>query len=246
MKKKDILKVINQKKWFHKYEIIPGIFTPGIFEVHPRQNLDLYGIPVNLSGKKVLDIGAWDGAYTFEFESRGAVVTALDIQDPDRTGFNVSKKIKKSRVEYICASVYDLVPELNNKFDIVFFKGVYYHLKNPLLAFQKIWDVLKHDGVIYFGGAILDFANHFDQYWKKKTKVLSKCSNLPVVYFVKNSYGEFNDPSCWFIPTKLCLIDWLKATGFTKIKIQVIKKTSRAFGCAIKDVNFKDFEHGKM
>ena len=100
----------------------------------PRETLNIYGVPGNLAGQEVLDIGAWDGPYTFEFERRGAKVTALDIQNPDRTGFNVSKKILKSNAMYICASVYELPHEFKNKFDIVFYSGVYYHLKNPLLA----------------------------------------------------------------------------------------------------------------
>ena len=141
MEEKDILELINKKFWFHKYEILPGIVTPGRLEVNPEKTLNSLGISEDLTGKKIFDIGAWDGAYTFEFEQRGAMVTALDIHDPDHTGFNISKKIKKSHAAYICSSVYELSPDLKNEFDIVFFKGVYYHLKNPLLAFKKIWDV---------------------------------------------------------------------------------------------------------
>jgi SAM-dependent methyltransferase len=137
-------------------------------------------------------------------------------------------------------------PELENKFDIVFFKGVYYHLKNPLFAFKKIFHVLKQGGVIYFEGTILDFANNVDAFWKDKDEALSKLSSLPVTYFAQDKYGKFNDPSCWFIPTKRCLHDWLKATGYIRIRIQAVEKKSRAFGNAIKDANFKDFENFKI
>jgi 2-polyprenyl-3-methyl-5-hydroxy-6-metoxy-1,4-benzoquinol methylase len=54
-----------------------------------------------------LDIGAWDGPFTFELERRGAQVTALDIQDPDVTVFNAVKEIKNSSATYVCGSVYD-------------------------------------------------------------------------------------------------------------------------------------------
>jgi tRNA (mo5U34)-methyltransferase len=191
-----------------------------------------------------LDIGAWDGPYTFEFERRGAEVTALDIQDPDRTGFNVSKQILNSKAVYICASVTDLPPEFENKFDIVFFQGVYYHLKNPLSAFTKIWDSLQKEGVLYFGGAILDYASQVDAFWKDKSELLTILSNLPLTYFVKDTYGK-NDPSCWFIPTKCCLHHWLAAAGYKEITIKVIEERSFASGKAIKDANFKHFEHGK-
>jgi tRNA (mo5U34)-methyltransferase len=68
--------------------------------------LDYYGIPEDLTGKSALDIGAWDGLYSFELERRRASVVALDIQDPERTGFNIARKIKNSSVKYLKCSVY--------------------------------------------------------------------------------------------------------------------------------------------
>jgi tRNA (mo5U34)-methyltransferase len=246
MDKEEISSLIKQKTWYHRYELLPGVITPGKIEVEPRKTLDAYGAPGKLAGQEVLDIGAWDGAYTFEFERRGAKVTALDIQDPDRTGFNVSKKILKSNALYICASVYDLPHEFKNKFDIVFYSGVYYHLKNPLLAFMRIWDSLKPNGMIYFAGSILSHTDPVDAFWKDKIEILEQLSSLPVAYFVKDAYGKFNDPSCWFIPTPCCLRDWLSATGYKEICIESHSKTGSAFGKAFKDANFQDFEHGKM
>ncbi len=246
MDKENILTLIKQKTWYHRYELLPGLITPGKIEVYPGKMLDLYGVAGNLAGQKVLDIGAWDGAYTFEFERRGAEVTALDIQDPDRTGFNVSKQILNSNAEYICASVYELPHKFENKFDIIFYSGVYYHLKNPLLAFMKIWESLKPNGVIYFAGTILDHADTIDAFWKNKTRILKQLSSIPIAYFVKDEYGKFNDPSCWFIPTKCCLNNWLSATGYKEIMIQAKEENAFAYGKAIKDPDFKDFEHGKM
>ena len=77
--------------WFHKIEVAPGIFTPGV-----QDSIGLLGhikLPEDLTGKRVLDIGARDGLYSFECEKRGAKeVIALDYTTPDSTGFNVAKK----------------------------------------------------------------------------------------------------------------------------------------------------------
>jgi len=244
MDKKNILALLKKKEWYHSFELVPGVFTPGRVMVNPARVLDAVGIAADLDDQKVLDIGAWDGPYTFEFERRGAQVTALDIQNPDHTGFNVSKRILNSKAVYICGSVCDMPQQLNNQFDIVFFQGVYYHLKNPLLAFANVWNVLKKNGVVYFGGALLDHANLVDPLWKDKKALLEKISELPIAYFVKDNYGS-NDSSCWFIPTKCCLDHWLVASGFKDITIHVSVENSLSSGKAIKDGNFKHFEHEK-
>lgn len=243
MEKEKVIALIKQKKWYHSFELVPGVVTPGSCPVNPGSVLDSLGIPEDLTGMKVLDIGAWDGPYTFEFERRGAQVTALDIQDPDHTGFNVSKQILNANAEYIVGSVNELPAELTHQFDIVFYQGVYYHLKNPMQAFANIWNVLKNDAIVYFGGALLDHADLVDPFWKDKKDILNKITPLPVSYFVKDNY-RVHDPSCWFIPTKVCLEHWLLASGFKNIIIHVSINNSSSSGQALKDGNFKHFEHG--
>ena len=140
--RKEIEKKIASVHWYHTFEIVPGIMTPGIVPFDAVKILDM--IPIkNLAGKRILDIGAWDGPLSFELEKRGASVIAIDIQDPEVTGFNIAKDILHSEVKYIHGSVYDLSNLTRGPFDIVFFFGVYYHLKNPLLAFEEISKLLK-------------------------------------------------------------------------------------------------------
>jgi 2-polyprenyl-3-methyl-5-hydroxy-6-metoxy-1,4-benzoquinol methylase len=114
---------------YHKYEVEPGLFTPGQFlDVSPKLCLDELGVPESLLGLRALDIGAWDGPFTFELERRGAQVTALDIQDPDITIFNAVKEIKNSSATYVRGSIYDALPETLGVYNVVLFAGVYYHL----------------------------------------------------------------------------------------------------------------------
>src|SRR5262249_754377 len=135
---------------YHRYEVEPGFVTPGQnLELNPKLCLDELGVPQDLSDLRALDIGAYDGPFTFELERRGAHVTALDIQDPDITVFNAVKEIKHSSANYVRGSVYDALPETLGVYDIVLFAGVYYHLKNPMLALQRIRKLLADGGILF-------------------------------------------------------------------------------------------------
>jgi tRNA (mo5U34)-methyltransferase len=103
-----------------------------------------------LTGKTVLDIGAWDGFFSFEFERRGAKrVLAIDsfTWDDQREWprglecFLLAREFFKSKVEYQRLDVHDLDPKAIGTFDLVFCAGVLYHLRHPLLALEKIRSV---------------------------------------------------------------------------------------------------------
>ena len=61
-------------RWFHSIDLGGGIVTPGL-DCDPRR-LEQMSLPADLSGRTVLDIGAWDGFYSFEAERRGAAARA--------------------------------------------------------------------------------------------------------------------------------------------------------------------------
>ncbi len=111
------------------------------------RRLKLLQIPADLTGKTVLDIGAWDGFFSFEFERRGAKrVLAIDTYAWDKGGidcFLLAKEQLKSKVEHQRLDVHDLCPDLVGTFDYVFCAGVLYHLRNPFYALEKIFKVTK-------------------------------------------------------------------------------------------------------
>ena len=247
--KEEILNKINEVSWHHSFELLPGLLTPGTCHVNAKNIFDSrYEIPQSLSGLKILDIGAWDGPYSFELERRGADVVALDIQDPSLTGFNIAKEILQSRVKYIRASVYDLTKVLTEKFDIVLFLGVYYHLKCPVLAFEQISYILKNDGLMLIEGECLrNYAPVPEIESKAKgSSLLKKAalpsgfigdmaqSNIPVTLFYSGAYK--NDPSNWFIPNFACIREWLSAAGLELISHGFRDKepTQRFWGIAKK------------
>lgn len=218
---------IAQASWYHSYELLPGLTTPGIFPIDPGYILDVHRIPRDLTGKKALDIGTWDGPLAFELERRGAISTALDIQNPDCTGFNIAKAILRSNVSYVQASVYDSSQLFSVKFDIICFFGVFYHLKYPLLAFEEIAKVLADDGFLIFEGECLrNYAetlkgqpirgSYWWQFWKrwgnKRVREIDAIANSD--FPLTLSYpGRYQGTSNWFIPNLACIFSWLEASG---------------------------------
>ena len=185
--------------WWHTIDLGDGIVTPGFTrpEVHQLRSSV---IPENLKGKSVLDIGAWDGYYSFECEKRGAKVTAIDNYQHrrKRKGFDTAKKILNSRVKHYKMDMYDL-PKMKKRFDIVLFFGVLYHLKYPLKALEII-----HSKTI----DLLVLESH---YIKTKTKD-------PVMRFYPKDELS-TDPTNWWGPNIQCIKDMLKVVGFKRIAL---------------------------
>lgn len=223
MDKDEVISKVNSVGWYHRYEIVPGVFTPGTIDVHPRNALDWLGIPRDLSGCCALDIGAVDGSYTFEMERRGAKVTAIDIQDPSNTGFNVSREILGSKAEFIHDSVYRLSSLIGEKgaFDIVLYLGVFYHLKNPVAVFEEINQVIKADGRLHFEGEVIhNYLPNPDGTTNTDIDVKAIAnSSMPLSVFYSGLYkGDF---SCWYVPNVPCLRGWLESAGFEMLEHEI-------------------------
>jgi tRNA (mo5U34)-methyltransferase len=132
--------------WYHRIEVAPGVVTPGSHDSPAA--LALTPLPEDMGGMRVLDIGARDGFFSFEMERRGAEVIALDYVSPDVTGFAVASELLGSKVDYRVENVYGLDPARHGTFDLVLFLGVLYHLRNPLLALDRIWEVCRGDLIL--------------------------------------------------------------------------------------------------
>ena len=149
-------RIASVAHWYHQIEIRPGITTPGINNsAHTLRQLDL---AARYDGLRVLDIGARDGYFSFELERRGAEVVAVDYMDPAQTGFPVARELLGSSVDFHVENIYDLTPERHGTFDLVLFLGLLYHLRDPLLALDRIWDVCKPDAVLMLETQLLDNA----------------------------------------------------------------------------------------
>lgn len=134
-------------QWYHSIELAPGFVTPG--DADTRSQLKRLHLP-DLTGKTVLDVGAWDGFFSFEAERRGAArVVAVDTfmwhkrnRGTGKAGFELARRALGSNVEDLEVEVTDISPEtVGGTFDVVLFMGVLYHLRHPLLALERLRQV---------------------------------------------------------------------------------------------------------
>ncbi len=157
--------VANVPLWYHTLEVHPGVVTPGWFDLRPI--VDELPWP-DVQGKRCLDVGPWDGFFSFEMERRGAAeVVALDIGDhsqwdwsaearaqgpevlaamagPDvGTGFRTARELLGSSVERVELNVYDLSPERLGEFDVVVCGTLMLHLRDPVRALEAIRSVCR-------------------------------------------------------------------------------------------------------
>ena len=145
--------------WFHTFALAPGVYTPGIARDHGYR-LAVLGAD-RLAGRSVLDIGAFDGFYSFLAEVRGARrVVAIDNEQyvdwvrarfgvtlPGGVGFRAIAGLVGSRVEYRRMDALD-VHELGERFDVALCFGILHRVTNPIALLQALADVLAPGGEI--------------------------------------------------------------------------------------------------
>jgi tRNA (mo5U34)-methyltransferase len=153
--------------WYHTIELPGGVTTAGMFD--HRALVPHYGIPDDLIGKRVLDIGAWDGFWAFEFERRGAEVVALDIEKMGDTdlpagqrevldrsgfdyrfgdGFDLAREALGSGVTKVTGNIYELDPQVLGTFDIVHAGDVLLHLESPTVALRQVLRVTRGQAML--------------------------------------------------------------------------------------------------
>jgi tRNA (mo5U34)-methyltransferase len=238
-------KVAQSSYWYHKIKL-PGITTPGWAPIAP----EMYDVPSDLSGQRILDIGAWDGYWTFEAIKRGAeYVMAIDnFSDPGdayndttpRDGWNNFDLCKQALgyTDTQCTrhetDLYNMTPEQNGTFDSVFCFGVLYHMRYPLLALDKIFALIKPGGTLYLETALLD---HFSPYRGGIGKGYNE-DDVVMEFYPNNEYA--NVTSNWWVPTSDCLGHMINAAGFRNTVVWPltsnpdVSATCRGFAQAVK------------
>jgi SAM-dependent methyltransferase len=152
---------MKRLEWYHKITLADGVVTPGKDFEHLWSPLKDRMRQVDFRGKHVLDVGCWDGLWSFEAEALGASrVLATDVStqrsfgEPGPVTFDFARKHRGSRAEYREMSVYSLDSH-REEFDIVIFFGVLYHLRYPQLGLARVRNALKDGGLVLLETAVL-------------------------------------------------------------------------------------------
>lgn len=199
-------------------ELCPGVWTPGSMDAAKR--LPGLGIPDDLTGRTVLDIGAWDGFFSFEAERRGARdVVALDSYawDGSRWGnkacFELARRTLGSHVRDVEMALLDLSPATVGLFDVVLFLNVLYHVRHPLLALEKIFAVT---------GDLLILETHVD---------LLDTARPAMVFYPAREFAD--DPTNWWGPNTALVEAMLRDVGFTKVTVYSQTPRASRIACAV-------------
>ena len=172
-----------------------------------------HALPDDLTGKSVLDIGCNAGFYSIEMKRRGAErVLGVDFDERYLAQARFAAEQKGADIEFRQLSVYD-VGSLGEKFDLVIFMGVLYHLRHPLLALDLIHEHVAKDLLLFQSmqrgshEAMQPEADY--DFWQ--TEMFAR-PDFPTMYFIEHKYA--GDPTNWWIPNRACVEAMLRSAGF--------------------------------
>ena len=202
--------------WFHNLDLNGVLTAPNHFlGDYPAVKWRRFGdaIPADLTGRTVLDIGCNAGFYSIEMKQRGADrVLGID-SDPDylsQAAF--AAEVKQVDVEFRQLSVYDL-GLIGERFDIVLFMGVFYHLRHPLLALDLIHEHVARDLVVF--QSMLRGSSEVEpvgaNYAFSEVELFDR-PGYPKLHFIEHQYAD--DPTNWWVPNRACAEAMLRSAGF--------------------------------
>jgi 2-polyprenyl-3-methyl-5-hydroxy-6-metoxy-1,4-benzoquinol methylase len=141
----EFIKIVNDAGGtYHRLDFGSGIIMDGEYDI--ARYIAYYGIPQDLTGRSVLDIGTASGFFALECARRGAQVTAIDIWDP-AAFYDQFRAALDLDFRYIQKDIYDLDTTFG-QFDLVICGSVLLHLRDLFGAIEKIRSVCKREAII--------------------------------------------------------------------------------------------------
>jgi len=209
-------RVTELGQWFHNLDLggvktAPDHFLGDYPEVKWQRFAS--SVPDDLTGKSVLDVGCNAGFYSIQMKRRGANrVVGIDTDEKYLDQARFAAKVSGAEIEFRKLSVYR-VGELHEKFDLVLFMGVLYHLRHPLLALDLlhehvVGDLLVAQSMLRGSSESIEVPPDFP-FWESE---LFEDEKFPSMYFVEKRYA--NDPTNWWIPNRACFEAMLRSAGF--------------------------------
>lgn len=200
--------------WFHNINI-NGIWTAPNHFLGDFPNVKWKHIskafPENLQGASVLDIGCNGGFYSIALKKRGAGrVLGVDVDDRYLNQARFAAHTLGLDIEFEKRSVYD-VDQIEGQFDYVLFLGVFYHLRYPLYALDKI--IKKVGGKLFFQSMMR--GSQEERQWSEDYQFWDmhpfKDPDFPCMYFIEHNYA--GDPTNWWIPNRGAVEGMLRSSG---------------------------------
>lgn len=210
MTNNDVLAQVEQISWWHSIELpLPEgntIITPGeVNHCTDETATNRFGIPTDLNGKTVLDIGCWDGYFSFLAERRGADVYSIDpyqgFTNPDigQRGYRLAHHLLHSNAIFRVSDLemYATDP-LTPDIDIVFYFGILYHVDHPLKELEYLYKITNDFALI-------------------ETATLTAVTPLPNLWqFLP---GNKNDSNNKWYPSISGLVTALQYVGFSSVEL---------------------------
>ncbi len=207
-------RISEMGEWFHNINL-NGVWTAPNHFLGDFPNVKWKSIapaiPQDLTGATVLDIGCNGGFHSIEFKRRGASrVLGVDVDDRYLDQARFASRVLGLEIEFMKRSVYD-VDSIPGQFDYVLFMGVFYHLRYPLYALDKV--IKKVKGSLIFQTMIrgsLSSPELADDYHFWNTEIF-KNADFPGMYFIEKKYA--GDPTNWWIPNHGAMEAMLRSSG---------------------------------
>jgi tRNA (mo5U34)-methyltransferase len=223
--------------WFHNMDL-GGLWTaPDHFlGDYPGAKFRRFSphLPADLTGKSVLDIGCNAGFYSIEMKRRGAArVLAIDSDDRYLAQARLaSETLGFNDIEFAKLDVYD-VGAIGERFDLVIFMGVLYHLRHPLLALDLIHEHVAGDLMLFQSmqrGSRQVFEVAEDYPFTETDHFFE--TGYPKLHFVEQLYAE--DWTNWWVPNRACTEAMLRSAGFAideriEEEVYLCRRTERPY-----------------
>ncbi|AHM58366.1 type 11 methyltransferase [Flammeovirgaceae bacterium 311] len=205
------------KPWFHNLHLPDGVQTApdhwlGNFPQFKWNEIAPY-IPEDLSGWRVLDVGCNAGFYTFELARRGADVLGIDVDTHylKQAEWAAGKMKLQKQVRFQQMQVYDLA-KLDEQFDLIWFMGVLYHLRYPLLALDVLAE--KNKDMMVFQTLSMPGETAEKDTWDRtindRQDLLKE--GWPKMAFVEHKFA--GDPTNWWLPNHAGIEAMLRSCGY--------------------------------
>jgi tRNA (mo5U34)-methyltransferase len=209
-------RVADLGRWFHNLDLGGVSTAPDHFlRDYPavKWRRFAHAIPADLGGRTVLDIGCNAGFYSIEMKRRGADrVVPIDSDPRYLAQARFAAEVTGQEIEFRELSVYD-VGALGERFDLVLFLGVLYHLRHPLLALDLIHEHVARDLLVVQsmqrGAAeIAPVAEDYDFFEQEHFDA----PGYPKMHFIEHRYAH--DPTNWWAPNAAAAQAMLRSAGF--------------------------------